>query len=106
MASPTTAEAGLSTEQPSIPSSPKTTAHVELSDPQKAVHAGERPKSIRVPDLFSSILSAKAVLNPHYLAVKDEGDQWIGEYVISTSPDFYYSNDSEARQGSPWGLGG
>lgn len=46
---------------------------------QKPDPVRERPNFIRVPDLFSSIMSAEAVVNPHYLAVKDEGDRWIGE---------------------------
>ena len=89
MASSMKTEIDLSSELPSVSSSVITTPQIDLSEYKKAAHGRKRPASIRVPDLFSSILSVKAAVNPHYLAVKEEGDRWIGEYVISTSSAFH-----------------
>lgn len=85
MALSTRAEMDSSSELPSISLSRGLISDVEDSECQKAVYARKFPTSIRVPDLFSSILSIKAVLNPHYLIIKEEGDRWIAEYVIVSS---------------------
>lgn len=38
-------------------------------------HEGRR--SVKIPDLFSSIMAPKPVVNPNYSKVKAEGDEWI-----------------------------
>ncbi|OTB10482.1 hypothetical protein K445DRAFT_70183 [Daldinia sp. EC12] len=43
----------------------------ELAEP----HEGRR--SVRIPDLFSSIMATKPVVNPNYFKVKAAGDRWI-----------------------------
>jgi len=39
----------------------------------------ESKRSVRVPDLFSSIMASKPVVNPNYFKVKIEGDRWIAK---------------------------
>lgn len=46
---------------------------------QKPLHEREQRRSVRVPDLFSSIMSMKPVVNPNYFQVKAEGDRWIAQ---------------------------
>ncbi|RYC55945.1 hypothetical protein CHU98_g10275 [Xylaria longipes] len=46
---------------------------------QKPVHELEQRRSVRVPDLFSSIMSLNPVVNPNYFQVKAEGDRWIAQ---------------------------
>ncbi|KAI0850474.1 terpenoid synthase [Daldinia vernicosa] len=41
----------------------------------------EGTRSVRIPDLFSSIMSPKPVLNPNYAKVKAEGDEWIARIM-------------------------
>ena len=38
------------------------------------------PKSVRVPDMFGSIMSAEAQVNPHHFQVKAAADAFIAEY--------------------------
>ncbi|KAK8080608.1 hypothetical protein PG997_008426, partial [Apiospora hydei] len=45
--------------------------------PEKA----EKRRSVRVPDLFSSIMSSKPVVNPNYFTVKAAGDRWIASIM-------------------------
>ncbi|KAK8052035.1 Presilphiperfolan-8-beta-ol synthase [Apiospora rasikravindrae] len=45
--------------------------------PEKA----ETKRSVRVPDLFSSIMSSKPVVNPNYFTVKAAGDRWIARIM-------------------------
>lgn len=35
------------------------------------------PPFVRVPDLFSSIMASKPVVNPNYFAAKARGDRWV-----------------------------
>lgn len=35
------------------------------------------PPFVRIPDLFSSIMASKPVVNPNYFAAKARGDRWI-----------------------------
>ncbi|KAI1419590.1 Presilphiperfolan-8-beta-ol synthase [Xylaria sp. FL1777] len=49
---------------------------MQIQEPD-AVKKPERPSSVRVPDLFSSIMSSRPVVNPNYFKVKAEGDRWI-----------------------------
>lgn len=79
------AEIDSQRELPSVSS-----GHVGFSQLQGAPSPSQRPTSIRVPDMFSSILSAKAIVNPHYLAVKEDGDRYIGEYVLQVGPEFQH----------------
>ncbi|KAF3067021.1 Presilphiperfolan-8-beta-ol synthase [Daldinia childiae] len=41
---------------------------------------GER-RSVRIPDLFSSIMASKLVVNPNYSEVKAEGDEFIARIM-------------------------
>ncbi|KAI0451913.1 Presilphiperfolan-8-beta-ol synthase [Xylaria acuta] len=41
----------------------------------------EKRRCVRVPDLFSSIMAAKPVVNSNYFQVKPEGDRWIGQIM-------------------------
>lgn len=93
------AEIDSSSVLPSISSSRRITAESELLESQETAHTRTRPTSIRVPDLFSSILSTKAALNPHYLTVKEEGDRWIGEYVISSDSECHRSSTTKVLEG-------
>ncbi|KAK7956148.1 uncharacterized protein PG986_005370 [Apiospora aurea] len=45
--------------------------------PEKA----EKRRAVRVPDLFSSIMSSKPVVNPNYFTVKAAGDRWIARIM-------------------------
>jgi hypothetical protein len=47
----------------------------EEGDPVKDVV--ERLPFVRVPDLFSSIMASKPVVNPNYFAAKARGDRWV-----------------------------
>lgn len=38
------------------------------------------PKSVKVPDMFGSIMSAEAQVNPHHFRVKAAADAFIAEY--------------------------
>ncbi|KAI2771552.1 terpenoid synthase [Daldinia loculata] len=42
-------------------------------------HEGRR--SVKIPDLFSSIMAPKPVVNPNYSKVKAEGDEWIARIM-------------------------
>lgn len=35
------------------------------------------PPFVRIPDLFSSIMASKPVINPNYFAAKARGDRWV-----------------------------
>lgn len=35
------------------------------------------PPFVRIPDLFSSIMASKPVVNPNYFAAKARGDRWV-----------------------------
>lgn len=51
--------------------------HVEINQkPQLNSH----PKSVTVPDMFGSIMSAEAQVNPHHFRVKAAADAFIAEY--------------------------
>ncbi|KAI1297832.1 Presilphiperfolan-8-beta-ol synthase [Xylaria venustula] len=51
------------------------------SDSSFAAKEPEMRKSVRVPDLFSSIMSTRPVVNPNYFKVKAEGDRWIAKIM-------------------------
>lgn len=47
---------------------------------EPAVHGGSserEEKTVRVPDMFSSIMAVEPVVNPNYFKVKAKGDLWI-----------------------------
>ncbi|KAI3393167.1 hypothetical protein diail_4655 [Diaporthe ilicicola] len=81
MGSLTTADVESVSDLPSVTSSGATTPEVGLTENEKLAPGCQRPLTIRMPDLFSSILSVKAVVNPHYEAVKAEGDRWIADLL-------------------------
>lgn len=39
------------------------------------------PPFVRIPDLFSSIMASKPVVNPNYFAAKARGDRWAERLV-------------------------
>ncbi|KAF2965292.1 hypothetical protein GQX73_g8299 [Xylaria multiplex] len=41
----------------------------------------ELRRSVRIPDLFSSIMAARPAVNPNYFKVKAEGDRWIAKIM-------------------------
>ncbi|KAI0206676.1 Presilphiperfolan-8-beta-ol synthase [Astrocystis sublimbata] len=47
------------------------------ADSTGAVKKSERLSHVVVPDLFSSIMSSKPIVNPNYFKVKADGDRWI-----------------------------
>ncbi|KAI0145598.1 Presilphiperfolan-8-beta-ol synthase [Xylariaceae sp. FL1272] len=54
------------------------------SDEDAAAAAVQEPRkvqSVRVPDLFSSIMSTRPAVNPNYFKVKAEGDRWIAKIM-------------------------
>ncbi|KAI1479684.1 terpenoid synthase [Daldinia eschscholtzii] len=62
--------------QPSAAQSSNTQLSPMLDSPELAEpHEGRR--SVRIPDLFSSIMATKPVVNPNYFKVKAAGDRWI-----------------------------
>lgn len=70
-------------------------SQVELSKTQEDCTHKKSPTSIRVPDMFSSILSAEAVVNPHYLAVKEDGDRYFEEYVMTIGVELYHQTTTK-----------
>ncbi|OTA98480.1 hypothetical protein M426DRAFT_69724 [Hypoxylon sp. CI-4A] len=48
-----------------------------MSNSCELVGHGQTRQSVRIPDLFSSIMASKPVVNPNYFKVKAEGDRWI-----------------------------
>lgn len=59
---------------PSCNTSAKTSPAEEL---QKEKRFAKRPPSVRIPDLFGSIMASKPIVNPNYFAAKAKGDRWI-----------------------------
>ena len=62
-------------------SSPKSgdsqfTDHSVSLEPTKQM---EGKSYVKVPDLFSSIMASKPIVNPNYFKVKAEGDRWIAK---------------------------
>ncbi|KAI0967945.1 hypothetical protein F4678DRAFT_464844 [Xylaria arbuscula] len=53
------------------------------SDSPFAANEPEKHKAVRVPDLFSSIMSTRPVVNPNYFKVKAEGDRWIARLRLT-----------------------
>ncbi|KAK1252116.1 hypothetical protein MKX08_003303 [Trichoderma sp. CBMAI-0020] len=43
--------------------------------------ADGRRTAVRIPDMFGSIMSAEAVVNPHHFKVKAAADSWIAEFL-------------------------
>ncbi|KAI0887012.1 Presilphiperfolan-8-beta-ol synthase [Annulohypoxylon maeteangense] len=67
------------------------------SAPKPVMQPKER-RSVRIPDLFSSIMSPRPVVNPHYFKVKVDGERWIAKLMkwdqkmiaMNTRVDFCY----------------
>lgn len=49
---------------------------LKVQDSQQQ-HGAKPPPFIRVPDLFSSFMATKPIVNPNYFAAKARGDRWI-----------------------------
>ncbi|RWA09620.1 hypothetical protein EKO27_g5480 [Xylaria grammica] len=47
----------------------------------KPVKEPEQRRSVRIPDLFSSIMSTRPVVNQNHFKVKAEGDRWISKIM-------------------------
>ena len=61
----------------SVISKNDTESHLETNQKQKL---NSHPKSITVPDMFGSIMSAEAQVNSHHFRVKAAADAFIAEY--------------------------
>lgn len=57
--------------------SSNTTAATSLAQEPLEKSFAKRPPFVRVPDLFSSIMASKPVVNPNYFAAKARGDRWV-----------------------------
>jgi hypothetical protein len=73
-------------QHPSSTDESQSTIRLEATDYAVGNGAGavkepeeESKRSVRVPDLFSSIMASKPVVNPNYFKVKIEGDRWIAK---------------------------
>ncbi|KAI0516858.1 Presilphiperfolan-8-beta-ol synthase [Xylaria bambusicola] len=57
----------------------------DMSEPPQTVPSPadrlESRRFVRIPDLFSSIMARKPVVNPNYFQVKAEGDSWIAQIM-------------------------
>ncbi|KAI1107633.1 Presilphiperfolan-8-beta-ol synthase [Jackrogersella minutella] len=51
-----------------------------LDSPESSKQQEARP-SVRIPDLFSSIMASRPAVNPNYFKVKAEGDRWIAKIM-------------------------
>ncbi|KAI0169616.1 Presilphiperfolan-8-beta-ol synthase [Hypoxylon sp. FL1284] len=49
--------------------------------PKLLVDDQDERRSVRIPDLFSSIMASRPVVNPNYFKVKAEGDRWISRLM-------------------------
>nr|AHY23930.1 terpene synthase [Hypoxylon sp. E7406B] len=52
-----------------------------MSSSPEPVKKPDEKRSVRIPDLFSSIMSTRPVVNPNYFKVKAEGDRWIAKLL-------------------------
>lgn len=43
--------------------------------------SGNNSKHVRIPDMFGSIMSVQAAVNPQHFKVKAAADAWIAEYA-------------------------
>lgn len=66
-------------EVSSFPQSSETS----MSDLPESIEQPKGYRSVRVPDMFSSIMATKPVVNPNYFKVKAEGDRWIARYLLA-----------------------
>ncbi|KAI1091352.1 Presilphiperfolan-8-beta-ol synthase [Rostrohypoxylon terebratum] len=60
---------------------PIDTPMAEISHDVPPVSQGIGRPFVRLPDLFSSIMSSKLVVNPNYFKVKPEGERWIARVM-------------------------
>ncbi|KAI0533379.1 Presilphiperfolan-8-beta-ol synthase [Xylaria digitata] len=77
----------ITTEIPLAPtgySSPTQLDDAQSTLQSRAPEPVEEPeprRSVRVPDLFSSIMASRPTVNPNYFKVKAEGDGWIAKIM-------------------------
>ncbi|KAI0111201.1 Presilphiperfolan-8-beta-ol synthase [Nemania sp. FL0031] len=72
-----TGSSSKETEHPNIPSNRKVTTEAKTND--ALVDRGRPLMSstfVKIPDLFSSIMSAEPLMNPHYERIKPQADAW------------------------------
>lgn len=48
-----------------------------VGEPLEEKSFAKVPPFVRIPDLFSSIMASKPVVNPNYFAAKARGDRWV-----------------------------
>ncbi|KAI1127081.1 Presilphiperfolan-8-beta-ol synthase [Nemania abortiva] len=54
---------------------------MESEGPRSAITKPEQKRSVRIPDLFASIMASRPLVNPNYFKVKPEGDRWISQIM-------------------------
>lgn len=52
-----------------------------VEEPLEEERFAKLPPFVRIPDLFSSIMASKPVVNPNYFAAKARGDRWAERLV-------------------------
>ena len=77
--SPDSSPAG-SNSSASLPESP---ASDVTRDPSPSPKAKAQKRAVHVPDMFSSIMAVKPIVNPNYHEVKPKGDAWITRCACS-----------------------
>ena len=70
----------------SVSSSPADLAPDCPRDTDKSSQCDAQMISVYIPDLFSSILAVKPIVNPNYFEVKAEADSWITQYACLDHP--------------------
>jgi hypothetical protein len=61
--------------------SPPTSGSRVTTPEEQPPDDGSKEKLVEVPDMFSSIMAVKPVVNPLYHEVKPKADAWIAKYV-------------------------
>ena len=77
--SPDSSPAG-SNSSASLPESP---ASDVIRDPSPSPKAKAQKRAVHVPNMFSSIMAIKPIVNPNYYEVKPKGDAWITRCACS-----------------------
>ena len=67
-------------------SSPEDSAPNNTQDTCKSPQCDAQTISVYLPDLFSSIMAVKPIVNPNYNEVKSKADLWITRYARLDHP--------------------
>ncbi|OTA61599.1 Presilphiperfolan-8-beta-ol synthase [Hypoxylon sp. EC38] len=54
---------------------------LRMSNGREPAKHEKKRRSVRIPDLFSSIMASKPVVNPNYFETKAEGDRWVARIM-------------------------